>query len=423
MFDSQKELLEKIALGESTYLEFKEVRFSGARVVEPKRDRLADGLAALANSRGGVFILGVEDNTHEVVGIPKVRLDSVVDFVRDVCADSIHPPIENPVVDRLLLPAGTGEELPVVKVDVPRSLFVHRSPGGYFYRLANSKRTMSPESLARLFQQRSQTRFLGFDEQPVAGARLEDLAAELTDRLRTPMSDEDDIAFLRKLGMAAQDEDGSIRPTVAGVLMGTKDPRGWLPSAYIQAVAYRGDAIRTDLSGGPYQLDAQDIMGPLDQQIVEACRFVTKNMRTEAIKDQGREDLPQYDMTAVFEAIVNAVAHRDYSIRESKIRLRLFENRLEIYSPGAIANSLTIDSLRYRQSTRNDAITSLLLKRPAPDEPWLRTSRSNIMERRGEGVPIILDNSARLSGREPEYRLIDDAELLLTIFAAESVRA
>ena len=423
MFDSQKELLEKIALGESTYLEFKEVRFSGARVVEPKRDRLADGLAALANSRGGVFILGVEDSTHEVVGIPKVRLDSVVDFVRDVCADSIHPPIENAVVDRLLLPAGTGEELPVVKVDVPRSLFVHLSPGGYFYRLANSKRTMSSESLARLFQQRSQTRFLGFDEQPVAGARLEDLAAELTDRLRTPRSDEDDIAFLRKLGMAVQDEDGSIRPTVAGVLMGTKDPRRWLPSAYIQAVAYRGDAIRTDLSGGPYQLDAQDIIGPLDHQIVEACRFVTKNMRTEAIKDQGREDLPQYDMTAVFEAIVNAVAHRDYSIRESKIRLRLFENRLEIYSPGAIANSLTIDSLRYRQSTRNDAITSLLLKRPAPDEPWLRTSRSNIMERRGEGVPIILDNSARLSGREPEYRLIDDAELLLAIFAAESVRA
>lgn len=421
MFDSQKELLEKIDLGESTYLEFKEVRFSGARVVEPKRDRLADGLAALANSRGGVFILGVEDSTHEVVGIPKVRLDNVVDFVRDVCAESIHPPIENAVVDRLLLPAGTGEELPVVKVDIPRSLFVHRSPGGYFYRLANSKRTMSPESLARLFQQRSQTRFLGFDEQPVAGARLEDLAAELTDRLRTPRSDEDDIAFFRKLGMAAQDEDGSIRPTVAGVLMGTKDPRRWLPSAYIQAVAYRGETIRTDSSSGPYQLDAQDIMGPLDRQIIEACRFVARNMRTEAIKDQGRKDLPQYDMTAVFEAIVNAVAHRDYSIRESKIRLRLFENRLEIYSPGAIANSLTIDSLRYRQSTRNDAITSLLLKRPAPDEPWLRTSRSNIMERRGEGVPIILDNSARLSGREPEYRLIDDAELMLTVFAAGTV--
>ena len=74
MFDSQKELLEKIALGESTYLEFKDVRFSRGRVAEPKRDKLADGLAALANSRGGVFVLGVEDKTHEVVGIPPDRL-------------------------------------------------------------------------------------------------------------------------------------------------------------------------------------------------------------------------------------------------------------------------------------------------------------------------------------------------------------
>ena len=423
MFDSQKELLEKISLGESTYLELKDVRFSGRRVVEPKRDRLANGLAALANTRGGVFVLGVEDDTHEIVGIPQDRLDTVVDFVREICADSIHPPIEDVVIDRLLLPASTGEDLAVVKVEIPRSLFVHRSPSGYLLRLGDSKHPMSAEYLARLFQQRSQTRYIRFDEQVVSSARVEDLARDVVDRLRTPRSGEDYLSFLRKLCMAREEEDGAVRPTVAGVLMGTEDPRRWLPSAYIQAVAYRGDAIRTGSSGGPYQLDAQDVVGPLDRQIMEACRFVTKNMRTEAHKDQGREDRPQYDMTAVFEAVVNAVAHRDYSIRESKIRLRLFENRLEIYSPGAIANSLTIDSLRYRQSTRNDAITSLLLKCRVPEEPWLQTSRSNIMERRGEGVPIILDNSARLSGREPEYRLIDDTELLLTVFAAGTVGA
>ena len=128
-------------------------------------------------------------------------------------------------------------------------------------------------------------------------------------------------------------------------------------------------------------------------------------------------------MAAVFEAVANAVAHRDYSVYGSKIRLRLFENRLEIYSPGAIANSLAIDSLRYRQSARNEAVCSLLAKCPAPDEPWLVTDRTNIMDKRGEGVPVILDNSARLSGKEPQYRLIDDAELLLTIYAATAERA
>lgn len=418
MFDSQSELLQEIALGESTYLEFKEVRFRGNKVSGPDRDKLADGLAAFANSRGGVFVLGVEDQTHEVVGIPLERLDRVVQYAREVLSESIHPPIEDAVVDRLTLPASTGEELVIVKVEVPRSLFVHRSPGGYLHRVADSKRLMSSEYLARLFQQRSQTRLIRFDEQPVASARLEDLAPDLTDRLRTPRSDEDGVTFLRKLGIAVQDEDKVIRPTVAGVLMGTTNPCRWLPSAYIQAVAYRGNEIRPDSGGATYQLDAQDVVGPLDRQITEACRFVARNMRTEAFKDQGREDRPQYDMAAVFEAVVNAVAHRDYSIRESKIRLRLFANRLEIYSPGAIVNSLSLDSLRYRQATRNDAITSLLLKCPAPDESWLKVDRSHLLERRGEGVPIILDRSEELSGSVPVYRLIDDAELLLTIFAA-----
>ena len=102
-----------------------------------------------------------------------------------------------------------------------------------------------------------------------------------------------------------------------------------------------------------------------------------------------------------------------------KIRLRLFENHLELYSPGAIVNSLTVASLPYRQAARNETLCSLLTKFVGPDEPWMTTDRRNIMEKRGEGVPIILDNSERLSGRIPEYRLIDDAELLLTIHAAQ----
>ena len=417
MFDSTQELLEKIRLGESTFLEFKDVRFRGDRVSEPARDRLADGLAALANSSGGVFVLGVEDKTHEVTGIPVERLDTVVEYVRNICSDSIKPPLGNIVLDRIRLPSTLGDELPVVKVDVPRSLFVHQSPGGYLQRLADAKRPMSPEYLARLFQQRSQTRLIRFDEQPVAGTRLEDLSIDLVERLRTPRSDEDFATFLGKLGMARADEDGTVRPTVAGVLMAAEDPRPWLPSAYIQAVAYRGDRIQAGSASGAYQLDAQDIAGPLDRQILEACQFVAKNMRTAAVKRQGRVDFPQYDMSAVFEAIVNAVAHRDYSIHGARIRLRLFDSRLELYSPGAIPNSLTIDGLRYRQSARNEAICSLLAVCQAPSESWLQSGRRQMMEKRGEGVPIILDNSIQLSGREPEYRLLDQDELLLIIYA------
>ena len=421
MFDSKMELLEKIRLGESTFLEYKEVRFRGNRVSGPSRNDLADELAAFANSRGGVFVFGVDDETHEIIGVPLDRLDTVVDFVREVCTDSIDPPIENLVVDRLSLPSLSGEDVAVVKVDVPRSLFVHRSPGGFYHRVVDSKRPMSTEYLARLFQQRSQTRLIRFDEQVVDGSRIEDLSPRLWERFRTPRSDDDSGTFLEKLGIVGSGEEGVLRPTVAGVLMATKDPRRWLPNAYVQAVAYRGDSVRIDSGDDPYQLDAADLTGPLDRQIVDTCRFVVRNMKTSATKTIGRTDLPQYDMAAVFEAIVNAVAHRDYSIYGSKIRLRMFENRIELFSPGMIANSLTVESLRYRQSARNEAICSLLTKCTLPDETWLVSGRVNIMEKRGEGVPIILDNSEWLSGRVPEYTLIDDSELRLVIWAPTRV--
>ena len=423
MVDSDRELLEQIGLGESTCLELTEVRFAGNRISGPCSDSLADGFAAFANSRGGVFVFGVEDRTRDVVGIPAQRLDTVVDFIKEACATSIDPPIEDYALERLWLPTDAGEAVAVIKVEIPRSLFVHRSPAGFLHRVADSKRPMSTEYLARMFQQRSGTRLIRFDEQIVECASTENLTPDLWERFRTPRSDEDRDTFLRKLGLAGSAEEGTLRPTVAGVLIGSEDPRRWLPNAYVEAVAYRGYEICAGSGEAPYQLDAADVCGPLDRQIVEACRFVVKNMTTAASKTMGRADLRQYDMAAVFEAVANAVAHRDYSVYGSKIRLRLFEDRLEIYSPGAIANSLAIDSLRYRQSARNEAVCSLLAKCPAPDEPWLVTDRTNIMDRRGEGVPVILDNSLRLSGKEPRYRLIDDAELLLTIYAATPDRA
>jgi predicted HTH transcriptional regulator len=128
--------------------------------------------------------------------------------------------------------------------------------------------------------------------------------------------------------------------------------------------------------------------------------------------------LPQSDLTAVFEAVVNAVAHRDYSIHGAKIRLRLFANRLELYSPGAIPNTMTVESLPYRQAARNEAITSLLAKCPVPATDQTITVRSAMMDKRGEGVQIILDSSERLSGQRPVFSLVDESELRLVIPAA-----
>ena len=412
MFDNIADLIDKIRLGEDSYLELKEVRFAGQKVSAPHRDSLADELAAFANSRGGVCVLGVDD-AREVLGIPLARLDLVEDFVRHICMDNIIPPL-TPIIERLTLPSTTGEQLPVLKLDVASSLFVHKSPGGYLHRVGSAKREMAPDYLARLFQQRSQARIIRFDEQPVPGALLDDLADELWQRFASPRIQDAREVLLDKLAMARPDVDGTIRPTIAGVLMASSDPRQWLPNAFIQAVAYRGTGVLPQRDAA-YQLDAQDITGPLDAQVLAACHFVRKNMQVYASKDEGRHDLPQYDMTAVFEALVNAVAHRDYSIHGAKIRLRLFADRLELYSPGAIPNTMTVDSLPYRQAARNEAITSLLAKCQVPDTDKAITGRSAMMDKRGEGVQIILDQSEKLSGKRPVYRLVDDSELLLII--------
>jgi len=415
MFDNIADLIDKIRLGEDTYLELKEVRFAGERVSAPHRDSLADELAAFANSRGGVCVLGVDD-TREVLGVPLDRLDLLEKFVREICLDSITPPL-TPVIERLTLPSTAGEQLPVLKLDVTSSLFVHRSPGGYLHRVGSTKSEMAPDYLARLFQQRSQARIIRFDEQAVPGASLNDLSDALWERFASPRVQDAREVLLDKLAMARRDADGTLRPTIAGVLMASSDPRRWLPNAFIQAVAYRGTEVLPQ-GDAAYQLDAQDITGPLDAQVLTACHFVRKNMLVSALKNEGRHDLPQYDMTAVFEALVNAVAHRDYSIHGAKIRLRMFADRLELYSPGAIPNTMTVESLPYRQAARNEAITSLLAKCQVPETERALSGRSAMMDKRGEGVQIILDQSERLSGRRPVYRLVDDSELLLVIPAA-----
>ncbi len=415
MFDSVADLLEQISLGEDTFLEFKEVRFAGDKVSAPERRDLADELAAFANRRGGVCLLGVSDQ-REVLGVPVERLDLVESRVLEVCRDSVQPPLQ-PVIHRLNLPTAQGGRVPVLKVEMERSLFVHKSPGGYFYRVGSDKREMAPDFLARLFQQRSQSRIIRFDEQTVPQATLDDLDPALLGKFASRRVDDSRESLLQKLAMARCDDAGTLVPTVAGVLMGSSQPERWLPNAFIQAVAYRGTSICPD-GESRYQFDAADIKGPLDLQVKDALTFVRKNMRVAAVKDQGRRDIPDFDLLAVFEALVNAVAHRDYSIYGSKIRLRLFSDRLELYSPGAIPNTMTVESLPYRQSARNEAITSLLARCPISSGESELSVRTHLMDKRGEGVSLILQRSQQLSGHTPAYQLIDESELLLTIYAA-----
>jgi ATP-dependent DNA helicase RecG len=414
---SRNDLIAKLTLGEDNLLECKEVRFSGSSVRGPSQNDLADELAAFANSRtGGTLLLGIDDKTREVLGIPVDRLDLVEALVRQAVEDSIKPPLA-PVIERLTLPDSLGIEHAILRVDISPSLFVHQSPAGYMHRVGSSKRPIPPDYLAQLFQQRSQSRLIRFDELPVVSAQREDLDSALLERFHPQLTP--DGNWQQKTGLVVEAEDGSLHPSVAGLLLTCLNPEQFIKGAYIQAVAYSGTEVAPQGEDVMYQRDATDLIGPLDQQIKDACRFVARNSRTGAAKtlEGGRIDRPQFDALAVFEAITNAVAHRDYSIPGSKVRLRLFDDRLEIFSPGMLPNTMTTESLPLRQACRNELIASLLARCPVEAATGV-SHRRTIMDRRGEGVPLILSRTQELSGQLPHYRLIDNNELLLTIPSA-----
>jgi len=400
-----EEIESRLRSGEDSGWEFKQVEFAGDVVKRPSRSDWADEIAAFANAAGGVMLAGVADD-GTVIGMSGVQIANLDSLLVEVSTDTIKPPIRIRTHHREL----SGGKL-VLLAEVPASDFVHESPGGSYIRVGATKRLMGADERLRLAQRRSQARYLWFDKQPVSETGFKTLAETLWKPLLSAEGAAEPEAALGKLALLEDDEAGVLRATVAGVLLCTPNPETWLPNACITATRYRG------LGRGSDQIDAQEITGPLNKQVADAVAFAVKNMHVGARKDPARSDLPQYSEKALFEAMVNAVVHRDYSIRGSKIRLSMFDDRLEIQSPGSLPNNLSVESMASRQSTRNEALTSVLARMPVAGTRG-GEGRQYFMERRGDGVPIIRRETWELCGRYPEYRVVDDSEVLLVLPAA-----
>ena len=400
----------RLRSGEDSGWEFKQVVFAGDRPKRPTRNDWADTLAAFANAAGGVVLAGVSDD-GDIIGLSRAQIASLDTLLVEVSTDTIKPPVRVRTHHEEL----SNGKL-VLLVEVPESDFVHESPGGSYIRVGASKRLMSGDERLRLAQRRSQARFLWFDKQTVPGTGFKTLVEPLWRPLLSAEGAAEPKASLGKLALLDDDDAGVPRATVAGILLCTPNPEQWLPNACITATRYRG----ADRSSG--QIDAQEITGPLNEQIAGAVAFAVRNMQVAARKDPARTDLPQYSEKALFEAVVNAVVHRDYSMSGGRIRLSMFDDRLEIVSPGSLPNNLSIESMTVRQSTRNEALTSVLARMPVGGTLG-GEDRRYFMERRGDGVPIIRRETWELCGKLPEYRLVDDAEVLLVIPAAKQERS
>ena len=186
-----------------------------------------------------------------------------------------------------------------------------------------------------------------------------------------------------------------------GLLVFATEPTDFLASGSIEAARYRDTRLSSD-----DLVHAERLGGPVSDQIDAGIGFVARFIGGDDSPAGG----PHYDLDVVDEAIVNAVAHRDYAIAGSKIRLFLFADRLELYSPGKLPNTITLDDMPYRTFTRNQLLVSFLSR--------IRSKRTGrvFLESRGEGVRKILQDGEAHSGRRPEYALFGD-ELRLTLWA------
>ena len=402
---SDSEIRQRLRLGEDSAWEFKQVEFKRDRPTSPRRDDLADELVAFANANGGVLLCGVTDDGR-IQGMSPAQAAAVGSLLVEVCTDAVRPALRIDVHHREL------DGRAYVFAQVPRGDTVHESAGRAFIRVGASKRRMDGDERLRLAQNRAQSRYLWFDKQVVPQTGFETLGERLWEPLLSVAGATDPRRGLMNLRLLAQDETGVDRATVAGILLCAQSPQTWLPHAAIVATHYRG---RDRASG---QLDAQEIFGPLPIQVADAVKFVVRNMRTAARKIPEREDMPQYRTAAVFEAVVNAVAHRDYSMSSRRIRLSMFQDRLEIDSPGRLPNGMTIEGMDASQATRNEVIASIFGRVPVGDVPGA-DHRRYLMERRGDGVSIILNETREATGILPEYTVVDDSSLVLSIPAAK----
>jgi len=307
--------------------------------------KIAEAMAALANAHGGLVILGA-------TGARKITGVSDAEVARELMASAAlipSPPLILPLPEVVEV---DGKTLCVSQI--PAGLpHVYSVRGQYLVRSGRETRPLMPHELRTLLLNRSEA---SFEAQTPRGATLEALDPDRIEAYRTllklpPGEDTNDLLLSR--GCVAETDKG-LRPTIAGLLLFGKNPQRWLRSAEITAVRYAGPTMSDDFI-------REDIRGTLPEQIRKAEAFVTANMRRGMrIRGLEREEVPEYPLSVVREAIVNAVAHRDYSIRGDNIRVIMFSDRMEVYSPGRLPGHVTLDNIVEERYSRNEAIVQVL---------------------------------------------------------------
>lgn len=327
------ELRNQIFLGEDSTRQFKR---------EPSTDaKMAGEIVAFANSGGGCIFVGVEkDGT--IAGLTGAEAEKVGEDMAKVAWDRVRPPFS---ILSKSIPTGDGIVVVIEIADGPSKPYCDKE-GEYWVKNGPDKRRVrSPEEMARLFQ--SGGKFYA-ESQVVTASTLEDFDHERFERFyeakysETPPSrSEEGEAYQRTLENLELVDSGRV--TVAGLLLFGDRRRlpVLLPEMKIDAIWFKG----TERASSEWH-DQRKIEGTLAEQYDEGMGFLKRwNSRIQgegSFNQSGNAEIPE---TVFEEILVNALIHRDYFIKDS-IKLFIFDDRIEIRSPGKLPNSLTVDQIR-----------------------------------------------------------------------------
>ena len=380
---NRTQLAELIHNGENSGVEFKRDD------VTPQR--LAKEMAGLLNLEGGHILLGVEDD-GSVSGLTRDH-EKTEEWVMEAARTHLRP-AAIPFWQTITWDDARTVGIVSVPADAPDKPYKYRRGSAWVTRIraGTTSRDATDEEEARLYMQSGR---LQYDRKPVPGADLQDfdmrrLLNYFRDMRRQacpPSRDHEAWTRLLVNTDLMYADRGRTMPSAGGLLLFGTRPQKYLPQAGITAVAYTGtekdyDAkARATLRGaavslyatpsderGQFQSDLPYTFSESDNAVEDgligqAMDFVRRNIEIKASIDGGgrRKERWDYPIEAVREAIVNALAHRDYTISVMDIELSIYSNRLEVISPGRLPNTVTVDKMRagYRAS-RNELIKEVL---------------------------------------------------------------
>lgn len=314
-------------------------------------------LVAFANGAGGVLLIGVEDGTRHVVGVPDpARVEAQM-------ANWVVDCIEPRLVPEILILPWRNKSLVLVEV-FPSSVRPHflKAEGGakgVFVRVGSTNRRADPAQVEEL---KRQVAGRSFDEEPLPEMNSEDLdfrvaSESFAGRRQLVKGD------LRILNLLASYQNRWV-PTTGGILLFGKNRLSVFPDARIRAALFEG----TDRSR---ILDAQEITSHLPRAVEEAITFVKRNTRNAlSVSGLRNETVQEIPALALREAIINAVVHADYSQHGTPLKVAVFSDRIEIENPGGLPPGLTLEEIHQGASKLRNRVIGRVFHELGLIEQW-----------------------------------------------------